>query len=46
MEGLPPKEMSAEGKNGSWDVIVAGGGVIGLACAWSAMRRGLRVVVL
>ena len=36
--------MSADGKK-SWDVIVAGGGVIGLACAWSAMRRGLRVVV-
>ena len=27
-------------------MIVAGGGVIGLACAWSAMRRGMRVVVL
>ena len=30
----------------SWDVAVAGGGVIGLACAWRAARRGLRTVVL
>ena len=36
--------MSADGKK-SWDVIFAGGGVIGLACAWSAMRRGMRVVL-
>ena len=44
--GAPAQEMSANSKSGTWDVIVAGGGVIGLACAWSAMRRGLRVVVL
>jgi glycine oxidase len=28
------------------DVIVAGGGVIGLACAWRAAQRGMRVRVL
>jgi glycine oxidase len=38
--------MAPSHKNGNADVVVAGGGVIGLACAWSAMRRGLRVVVL
>ena len=30
----------------SFDVAVAGGGAIGLAVAWRAARRGLRVVVL
>ena len=30
----------------SYDVAVAGGGVIGLACAWRAAERGLSVVVL
>jgi glycine oxidase len=29
-----------------YDVAVVGGGIIGLACAWSAARRGLSVVVL
>jgi glycine oxidase len=29
-----------------YDAIVVGGGVIGLACAWRAARRGLRAVVL
>lgn len=38
--------MASKPENGSTDVIVAGGGVIGLACAWSAMRRGMRVVLL
>jgi glycine oxidase len=28
------------------DAVIVGGGVIGLACAWSAARRGLRVRVL
>ena len=30
----------------SHDVVVVGGGVIGLACAWRAAQRGLRVLVL
>jgi glycine oxidase len=30
----------------SFDVAVAGGGAIGLACAWRAAQRGLRVVLL
>jgi glycine oxidase len=29
-----------------FDAIVVGGGAIGLACAWAAARRGLRVCVL
>ena len=30
----------------SFDVIVVGGGVIGLSCAWRAAQRGARVAVL
>ena len=30
----------------SFDVVVVGGGVIGLACAWRAAQRGARVAVL
>ena len=36
------------GRNGKshYDALVLGGGVIGLACAWRAARRGLSVCVL
>src|SRR5918996_3828747 len=37
--------MSSDGKQ-SYDALVVGGGVIGLACAWRAARRGLRVCLL
>jgi glycine oxidase len=30
----------------SYDAVIVGGGVIGLACAWRAVRRGLDVCVL
>ena len=29
-----------------FDVLVVGGGVIGLSCAWRAAQRGARVAVL
>lgn len=35
----------AEAQRRSFDVVVVGGGAIGLACAWRAAQRGLRVVV-
>ncbi len=31
---------------GSYDAVVVGGGAIGLCCAWRAVRRGARVVVV
>jgi glycine oxidase len=37
--------MATETKRG-YDVIIVGGGVIGLACAWRAAERGGRVCVL
>ncbi|MDP2622594.1 MAG: NAD(P)/FAD-dependent oxidoreductase, partial [Actinomycetota bacterium] len=33
-------------KTDSFDVVVVGGGAIGLACAWRAAQRGLSVCVL
>jgi glycine oxidase len=36
----------ADDEPGALDAIVVGGGAIGLACAWRAARRGLRVRVL
>jgi glycine oxidase len=40
------KSGPVEGASGALDAIVVGGGAIGLACAWRAARRGLRVRVL
>jgi glycine oxidase len=31
---------------GAYDAVVVGGGVIGLACAWRAAQRGLRMLVV
>ncbi len=33
-------------ERGSYDVVVVGGGVVGLCCAWRAAQRGARAVVL
>jgi glycine oxidase len=33
-------------RTSSYDVVVAGGGLIGLACAWRAAERGLSVLVV
>src|SRR5215212_11202707 len=38
--------MGAAPQRGSYDVIVVGAGVIGLACAWRIAQRGLSVCVL
>jgi glycine oxidase len=35
-----------EGSGDKLDAVIVGGGTIGLACAWRAARRGLRVRVL
>jgi glycine oxidase len=49
--GAEPKpetrtEHVPESRNTKLDAIVVGAGVIGLACAWRASQRGLRVLVL
>jgi glycine oxidase len=31
---------------GSWDVVVVGGGIFGLCCAWACRSRGLSVAVI
>jgi glycine oxidase len=38
--------MARSGTSQSYDAVVVGGGVIGLACAWRAVRAGARVAVV
>lgn len=37
---------SNEFKHANTDVLIAGAGVVGLACAWAALREGLSVVIV
>lgn len=34
------------GRQDGYDVVVVGAGIVGLACAWMSVRRGLRVAVV
>jgi glycine oxidase len=43
---VPLKRPRARNEPQALDAIIVGGGVVGLACAWRAARRGLRVRVL
>jgi len=42
---LPAERANADGR-GALDAVIVGAGAIGLACAWRAAQRGLRVRVL
>ncbi len=37
---------STNGQRSGYDVVIVGGGVIGLSCAWRLVRRGARVAVV
>src|SRR3954464_735249 len=41
-----PAEANALSEKRGFDVVVVGGGVIGLSCAWRVAQRGARVVVV
>ena len=45
---MPAEASVSEIRSGqqSYDAVIVGGGVIGLACAWRATRRGARVAVV
>lgn len=43
---MPGYPSSVSGRHRTYDVIIVGAGMIGLACAWRAAQRGLRVCVL
>jgi glycine oxidase len=43
---VPLRRRRGRDADGVLDAIIVGGGTIGLACAWRAARRGLRVRVL
>jgi glycine oxidase len=41
-----PAEAKVSEQRTGYDVVIVGGGVIGLSCAWRAARRGARVAVV
>jgi glycine oxidase len=43
---VPLRRRRGRDGDGALDAVIVGGGTIGLACAWRAARRGLRVRVL
>src|ERR1700754_1771753 len=41
-----PAQGRSQVQHSSFDVVVVGGGIIGLSVAWRAQQRGLRTLVL